>query len=298
MMRSGAVAGSIVAPISRSRKRKHTNISIGILSTIVTAIAVIVTVLLAMSVLTSRSLAITADRSDGDGTGHGQKQALRQAAADQSRHKLTENRGILIHTDLGTVRIYFTPQLSGATSVEYIQKVVLSSSAHGHMTNSDLNAPSCDRCNFYRAEPNLLLQGVLSQHDVPSSGVLLGPCPLADWKPTTPCPAHDQGCGCHGPLMTRALSPVNLIRCTQPIFVTTKLNARGMVGWAGGGNGPDFFINTYIQPVEWWEHQHTVWGQIKDEESLQLVERIYNLPATVKGMRMLDEKIEFRIELF
>jgi cyclophilin family peptidyl-prolyl cis-trans isomerase len=78
----------------------------------------------------------------------------------------------------------------------------------------------------------------------------------------------------------------------------TILNARGMVGWAGGGSGPDFFINTYLQPVEWWEHQHTVWGQIKDEESLQLVQRIYKLPATLKGMRMLDEKIEFRIELF
>jgi cyclophilin family peptidyl-prolyl cis-trans isomerase len=79
---------------------------------------------------------------------------------------------------------------------------------------------------------------------------------------------------------------------------TTILNARGMVGWAGGGSGPDFFINTYLQPVEWWEHQHTVWGQIKDEESLQLVERIYKLPATLKGMRMLDEKIEFQVELF
>lgn len=269
-MRSGTQTGGIVAPISRSRKRKRTNITIGIFSTIVTAISV----LLAMSVLYSL---ITARSIDGGEMGHGHKEYLREGATDQIKYKHAVNSGVLIHTDLGTVRIYFTPQLSGATSIEYVQKVVLSLSADGRMTNPDSGskAPSCDRCNFYRAEPDLLLQGVLSQHDVPSSTVLLGTCPLADWKPTRPCPAHDPECGCHGPIMTR-----------------------GMVGWAGGGSGPDFFINTYVQPVKWWEHQHTVWGQVKDEESLQLVERIYKLPATVKEMRMLDEKIDFRIELF
>jgi hypothetical protein len=34
-------------------------------------------------------------------------------------------QGLLIHTNLGTIKIYFTPELSGTTSIEYIQKVVL-----------------------------------------------------------------------------------------------------------------------------------------------------------------------------
>lgn len=71
-----------------------------------------------------------------------------------------------------------------------------------------------------------------------------------------------------------------------------------MVGWAGGASGPDFFINTHKVPVDWWEHQHTVWGQVRDDESLELVERIYKLPATGHGMRLLDDKIQFHIELF
>jgi hypothetical protein len=50
--------------------------------------------------------------------------------------------------------------------------------------------------------------------------------------------------------------------------------------------------------VDWWENQHTVWGIVKDDVSLSVVENAYNLPAHVDGMRMLDEKIAFSIELF
>jgi cyclophilin family peptidyl-prolyl cis-trans isomerase len=71
-----------------------------------------------------------------------------------------------------------------------------------------------------------------------------------------------------------------------------------MVGWAGGATGPDFFINTYKQPVDWWEHQHTVWGQVRDDESLDIIENIYKLPAKMRGMRMLDETIRFEVEMF
>lgn len=50
--------------------------------------------------------------------------------------------------------------------------------------------------------------------------------------------------------------------------------------------------------MDWWENQHTVWGMIHDDASLSVVEETYNLPAHIDGMRMLDEKIEFLIELF
>ena len=74
---------------------------------------------------------------------------------------------------------------------------------------------------FYRAEKQLLLQGIISEG--PRNKVVLGPCPNPDYKPKSKCPSHDPNCGCHGPIMTK-----------------------GMVGWAGGGGGPDFFINTFV----------------------------------------------------
>ena len=52
--------------------------------------------------------------------------------------------------------------------------------------------------------------------------VVKGACPagvVPDGKRA--CPKHDPNCGCHGPLMSK-----------------------GMVGWAGGGAGPDLFIYT------------------------------------------------------
>jgi len=69
-------------------------------------------------------------------------------------------------------------------------------------------------------------------------------------------------------------------------------------GMAGGGGGPDFFIDTHERPVEWWERQHTVWGEVRDEESLGVVQTFYDLPAHLTSMRMLDEEVEFYLELF
>jgi hypothetical protein len=40
-----------------------------------------------------------------------------------------------------------------------------------------------------------------------------------------------------------------------------------------------------------------VWGIIRDEASLTVVEGMYDLPAHVSGMRMLDEEITFALEL-
>jgi hypothetical protein len=91
----------------------------------------IVTVLLTMSVVSLHPLAGTANSGVDGGTGHGQKQALHWTARDQSKFKHTGNSGILIHINPGMIHIYFMSQLSGATSIEYIQKVVLSSIADG-----------------------------------------------------------------------------------------------------------------------------------------------------------------------
>ncbi|KAI2493090.1 hypothetical protein MHU86_21438 [Fragilaria crotonensis] len=73
---------------------------------------------------------------------------------------------------------------------------------------------------------------------------------------------------------------------------------KGMVGWAGGGTGPDFFIDTYDAPATHWGNQHTVWGKVMDGESLAIITRIYDLPATNRGgMTFLDENIKFTMSL-
>ena len=206
----------------------------------------------------------------------------------QRMRDLSYPNGLLIHTHVGNIRIWFRPDLSGSESIKYIADVVAKASSSsrqksdmGSMEAESINernleddATVCERCKFYRAEPQLLLQGVIAQSSIPSNKIL-GPCPDPNYKPKLECPAHDPNCGCHGPIMTK-----------------------GMVGWAGGGGGPDFFINTSEKPVDWWERQHTVWGEIRDEESLRVVESVYVLPAHMVGMRMLNEEIQFSVKLF
>ena len=124
-----------------------------------------------------------------------------------------------MRTSLGDVTIHFTPELSGESSIGYVADVILAAASSGG---------GCERCEFYRAEPNMLLQGVIAHRPSAASRddvavVRLGPCPIENYVPENECPKHDPDCGCHGPVMTR-----------------------GMVGWAGGGSGPDFFINTHV----------------------------------------------------
>ncbi len=74
----------------------------------------------------------------------------------------------------------------------------------------------CGQCQFYRAEPGMLLQGVIAHHHPPPSAasskgednavaVWLGPCPVDDYVPKNECPMQDPDCGCHGPVMTRGM---------------------------------------------------------------------------------------------
>ena len=57
-------------------------------------------------------------------------------------------------------------------------------------------------------------------------------------------------------------------------------------------------VNGQEKPVDWWENQHTVWGRIQDEQSFKVVDSTYDLGAHMTGMRMLDQPVEFSLELF
>lgn len=165
---------------------------------------------------------------------------------------------LVISTKHGKLKVVLRPDLS-PESVNYVRSLAKSG--------------NCKRCNFYRAEKPGILQGIMHDPSV-SVQVTKGECPPEFKGVKQDCPAHDPDCGCHGPIMTK-----------------------GMVGWAGGDVGPDFFIDSYERPAKFWGNQHTVWGQIKDESSFALIERIWTFPVTNKGMTFLDEKIHFTLSL-
>jgi hypothetical protein len=70
-----------------------------------------------------------------------------------------------------------------------------------------------------------------------------------------------------------------------------------MVGWAGGGMGPDFFIDSIPTPATLWGQQHIVFGEIKDDASFAMIDRIYALPVHRAGMILLDEKLDLALAL-
>ena len=137
-----------------------------------------------------------------------------------AKQESTSNKETLVLTTKhGKIKIVLRPDLS-AGSVDYIHRLV--------------DSKVCRRCNFYRAEKPGILQGVVANKDI-GFNKELGPCPPGAESVKNDCPKWDENCGCHGPVMTR-----------------------GMVAWAAGqAGGPDFFIDNYKSPGNWWGTQHT-----------------------------------------
>jgi len=169
---------------------------------------------------------------------------------------------LVLNNAVGTIEVDLRPDLS-PSSVKYIQELIAASSE------------KCTNCRFYRAEKPGILQGKLGKASVPPN-TELGNCPKGLTSPakTDNCPKWDPNCGCHGPIMTR-----------------------GMVGWAAGGPGPDFFIDLYKRKATWWETQHTVWGEVRDPDSLQKLDSLFELPVSTRGgMHYFEKAIHFELE--
>jgi len=169
----------------------------------------------------------------------------RKPIGDNDDTVINTNKVTLVLTKVGSIDIELRSDLS-KSSVQYIHQIIAS-------------ADKCTNCRLYRAEKPGILQGTLIKENVPPNQHL-GDCPK-EYEyialNTKNCPKSDPiNCGCHGPIMTR-----------------------GMVGWTAGGAGPDFFINLYRDEADWWENQHTVWGEIINPSSLQLMDRILDLPV-------------------
>jgi hypothetical protein len=164
------------------------------------------------------------------------------------------------------IKIRLRPDLSGQTSTDFVQ----------HLAGTDAGGTF----KFYRAERWGVLQGEISHPSVPTT-VAHGPCPadidgVALYKARN-CFAHDPNCGCHGPTFTE-----------------------GMVGWAGGaGGGPHFFIYADGKPATHWSHDHTVWGEVADAQSLATVKAVLRgFPIDEgSGMAMLVHPLTFTMHM-
>jgi len=169
---------------------------------------------------------------------------------------------LTLTTSQGPIHIHLRPDLS-LPSIQYISALLQQSSK------------PCKRCSFYRAEKPGILQGILVKEGVTPNKVL-GECPeeyREESKEGRDCPKHDPNCGCHGPVMER-----------------------GMVGWAAGKGGPDFFIDMYKRKADWWHNEHTIWGQVIDPDSLKVIEGIFELPTKKTGLTYLTPNVPIEIE--
>lgn len=213
----------ITAPLSRVKRQSS---SIGrwyiILLSAILAVGVVapMTVMLMLDLATLPSSNGVLNRGGSEHNGI-QSSLRHQSTAEvvtPSDDAVASARGLSIHTPLGDIRIHFTPELSGPSSIQYIVDVVRQAQLMAiEESMKDQRRRmlrevgyKCTKCNFYRAETNLLLQGTIDDAYFPTN-VELGPCPDKDHVSKLRCPEHDPNCGCHGPIMTR-----------------------GMVGWAGG----------------------------------------------------------------
>jgi hypothetical protein len=151
--------------------------------------------------------------------GAGEAAVVPDASSSTSRGKAET---LVLKTEIGSLRIALRPDLSPG-SAEYIRRVLARAGQQGE----------CPGCRLYRAEKPGILQGILRK-DV-EKNLVKGECPPGSEAVANDCPEWDKQCGCHGPVMTR-----------------------GMVGWAAGtSGGPDFFINNYRKPADFWGTQHT-----------------------------------------
>lgn len=129
---------------------------------------------------------------------------------------------------------------------------------------------------LYRSETFLLQGKIKNDCAKPLKTIVVkGDCPNdATGQSAHKCPAHDPQCGCHGPVMTK-----------------------GMVGWAGGATGPDFFIYIGEEPAHYWAHDHTILGEVKEDSapSWRSIKALRELPvkaSSIGGMTFLQQPLK------
>jgi len=194
------------------------------------------------------------------------KKAEKKEPKESNAEIIPKPKYLVLVTKEGNIKITLRPDLSQG-SVEYIYKLVGSYGGNGQR---------CMHCNFYRAEKPGILQGIMEHKGKVPVNSVRGSCPPGAEGVANDCPEWDKQCGCHGPVMTR-----------------------GAVAWAAGDSGgPDFFINAYPNPADWWGTQHTNFGFIEDAASMKVVDGIFELPTEeTADMTFLKDILHFDLTL-
>ena len=204
--------------------------------------------------------------ADGDGSAAatGAAAAAAAAKADAEEAAAAASDGVVdVNIKVGEeemkLHLKLLPEFS-ASSVAFLKEAA---------------AASCPG-ELYRSEHHFLIQGRIScgHHGKTTTRVVKGDCPPGTAQdPHRKCPEHDPNCGCHGPIMKR-----------------------GMVGWAGGGAGPDFFVYIGDQPAAHWAHDHTVFASVHDADSWETIRAIGELPVRHGGMTLLVSPLRVALE--
>lgn len=207
--------------------------------------------------------------------------AIKKELAAKERHPAIANDGIALDAEavevpadvpqIDVIELRFEDEQSSRVRIRLRPDFSPSSAAF-------LREAAAAGCvgSAYRNEPNFLLQGRIGcKRGQAKTQVEKGGCPPGTAvDPTRKCPSHDPHCGCHGPFMSR-----------------------GMVGWAGGSAGPDWFIYTASGTATHWAHDHTVVGEVADEESWAAIARLQALPSSASGggMRMFTKAVPLNV---
>jgi hypothetical protein len=187
---------------------------------------------------------------------------VRERHVFETKYASTGKETLVLKTPEGDIKIVLLPSLSKESS-DYIRAMAA-------------NAGLCNPCNLYETEKSAgILRGILTNKDIPVPKVK-GTCPPGSEGVVNDCPYTNKNCRCHGPVMTR-----------------------GMVAWAAGETGPDFFISNDERPALSLGTQHTVWGEIEDEDSLAIVNHIImDLPTKHLGsLNYLEKPLHIEIAM-
>lgn len=133
-------------------------------------------------------------------------------------------------TELSQVHLSFTATAWGETKRSLTLRLLPQHSTESVRFLQESAAAKCTG-ELYRVEAAFLIQGrIACRAGQTRTRVVKGTCPSGvSVDKSRACPAHDPNCGCHGPIMTQ-----------------------GMVGWAGGGAGPDWFVYLGDGPATHW----------------------------------------------
>ena len=145
-----------------------------------------------------------------------------------------------LHTNLGDIRLELFAEQAPETVSNFVGLATGEKTWTDPRTKEQSNAPLYSGVIFHRVIPGFMIQG-----------------------------GDPLGTGTGGPGYTFDDEIDPSLTFTQP-YILAMANAGRRLG--KGTNGSQFFITT--APTEWWQGKHTIFGEVADDASRQVVDAI------------------------